>query len=69
MYNWSADTKELKKDSEKYAIWLLEQTVNFELNGTKLNEVLLKKYWSKLFLDPARRRFLSLLIYGKLNSN
>ncbi len=69
MYNWSTDEKELKKDPERYAVWQLEQMVNFGLHGKKLNESLLKKYWSKLSLDPARRRFLGLLIYGQLHSD
>lgn len=64
MYNWSTDEKSLQKDTEAYAIWHLEQTVNFGLNGEKLSEAELRKYWSKLSLDPHRRAFLARLLYG-----
>jgi hypothetical protein len=64
MYNWSVDEKELKKDKEKYAIWKLEQMINFGLNGEKINGQKLKKQWNKLHLDPARKRFLQLLLHG-----
>ena len=42
MYNWSVDVKKLRKNKEKYAIWKLEQMVNFGLNGEKIDKKLLK---------------------------
>ena len=68
MYNWSTDTTELKKDSEKYTIWKLEQMVNFGLQGEKLSQKLLKKFWNKLTLDPAKKRYLEFLLWGKTGS-
>lgn len=65
MYNWSTDTKELKKNQEAYKIWKLEQKINFGLNGAKLNAKMLKKYWSRLTLDPARKKFLSIIFHVK----
>ena len=65
MKNWSTDENQLKKDPEKYAIWKLEQMVNFGLGGEKLSAIALKKYWNKIVIDPARRKFLELLLYGK----
>jgi len=62
MYNWSVDEKELKKDKEKYAIWKLEQMVNFGLGGKKLKITELKKYWNKLKIDSARKRLLQILL-------
>lgn len=62
MYNWSTDEKKLKKDSEKYAAWKLEQMVNFGLGGKKIKKTELKKYLPKIKIDPARRRFLELLL-------
>ena len=56
MYNWNIDTTKLKKNSEKYAIWKLEQSINFGLNGEKLKINNLKKYWLKLTIDPQRRK-------------
>ena len=64
MYNWSVDEKQLKKDPEKYAIWRLEQLVNFGLNGKKIKTQELQKYWNQLKLDPARKRFLELILHG-----
>jgi hypothetical protein len=65
MYNWTVDENRLKKNKEDYAIWKLEQMVNFGLNGEKINSRDLKKFWDKLRLDAARKRFLRLLLYGK----
>ena len=65
MYNWSTDTKELKKHPDKYKIWKLEQMINFGLNGKKLKEFELNKYFNKLEIDPHRRKFLKLLLNEK----
>lgn len=62
MYNWSTDEKKLKKDPEKYAIWKLEQMINFGLGGEKIKKIEIKKYLSKINIDPARRRFLELIL-------
>lgn len=62
MYNWSTDTKELSKYPEKYAIWKLEQLINFGLNGQKLNLMQLKKYFPKLNIDPQKRNYLKFLL-------
>lgn len=63
MYNWSINTKQLKKDKEKYAVWRLEQAVNFGLAGKKLSRKDLKKYWPKLKLDPAKKEYLRLILW------
>lgn len=67
MYNWSVDARCLKKNKEKYAIWKLEQIVNFGLGGEKIDSRKLKKYWDRLDIDPSRRRLLKLFLYGKRN--
>ena len=59
MYNWSTDTKELKKNPEKYSIWKLEQMINFGLHGEKINKEELRKYWDKITIDPQKRRVLA----------
>lgn len=64
MYNWTVDEKMMKKDKERYAVWKLEQTVNFGLNGQKINGRELKKFWGKLKIDSAKKRFLELLLHG-----
>lgn len=65
MYNWSVDEKELAKNPEKYAIWKLEQMANFGLGEDKFNREELEKYWDKLDIDPARRKFLALILNEK----
>lgn len=67
MYNWSVDENTLKQDPKRYAIWKLEQQVNFGLGGEKISEKELRTYWSDLKLDSARRRFLSLLLFGSVD--
>ena len=65
MYNWSVDLKKIAMSPQDAAIWKLEQAINFGLNGEKLNRLLTKKYWKKLYLDPARKRFLKFLLWPK----
>jgi len=65
MYNWSVDLKKLNRHPESAVIWKLEQLINFGLNGEKLDKRLVKKYWAKLHLDPARKKFLKLLLWPK----
>lgn len=65
MYNWNIDTTKLKQNSEKYNIWKLEQLINFGLNGEKINEYELKKYWNDIKIDQKRRRILSFWIWPK----
>lgn len=67
MYNWSINLKELKKDKKKFAIWKLEQLINFGLGKEKIQLSDLKKYWSQINIDPDRRKFLKFLIYDRKN--
>lgn len=62
MYNWNTDTSKWNKQSDQYQIWKLEQLINYGLNGEKLDLSLVKKYWTKLDLDPQRRKFLGLFL-------
>lgn len=65
MYNWSTNTDALQKQPEKFIIWKLEQMINFGLRGERLNMAILKKYWDKLELDPARKKYIAFLLYGR----
>lgn len=65
MRNWSTDTTELKKDKKQYAVWRLEQMVNFGLDGKKINCAELKKYWRMLHLDPNKKKYLKILLWPK----
>lgn len=62
MRNWSVDTEFLSKFPEKYKVWQLEQLINYGLVGKKINARDLKKYWSKLKLDPKYKKYLSFLL-------
>lgn len=65
MYNWNVDTAKLKKNPEKHTIWKLEQSINFGLNGERLRTDLLKKYWTKLSIDPQRKKLLETWLWPK----
>lgn len=65
MYNWSTDTKKLSKNKEEYAVWRLEQKINYGIGSEKLKQQELEKYWKRLHIDPNRRKFLGLVIHGK----
>lgn len=64
MYNWSTNEEALKRNPEQYAVWKLEQLINFGLNGEKIKIADLKKYWSKIKIDPGRKKFLELISHG-----
>lgn len=65
MYNWNTVASKVKKNPEKYAIWKLEQSINFGLNGQKLKAEELKKYWAKLSIDPQRKKLLEMWLWPK----
>ncbi len=67
MYNWNTDITTLRKNPSKFAIWKLNQLINFGLNGEKINLKLAKKYWNNLSLDPKRKNFLNYALWGKLS--
>ena len=62
MRHWSVDTTELEKDPQAYAIWRLEQRINFGLGEEKVKEAELRQYWSQLDLDPHKKKFLGLIL-------
>ena len=62
MKNWNTNIESLKKNPEKYAIWRLEQLINFGLDGEKISEQELKKYWDKLDIDSAKKAYLKILL-------
>ncbi len=67
MYNWSSNFKNINKKSDAFAIFSLEQAINFGLKDAKISKSRLKKYWGKLNLDSKRKQFLSFLLWGKLS--
>lgn len=64
MKNWSTDEEALKKNPEAYAIWKLEQLVNYGIGDEKISKAELTMYWDRIQVDPDRRRFLSLLLHA-----
>ena len=68
MYNWNTDARILKKNPEKYAIWKLEQLVNYGLDGEKIDRKELIEYWDKIRIEPQYRRFLEFLLWQRLQS-
>lgn len=62
MKNWSTDVKELSKNTDKFTVWKLEQSINFGLDKERLNLNELKKYWDVLDIDPYKKKFLALFI-------
>lgn len=61
--HWSVDTKELEKDPEGFAVWKLEQWVNWGIGTTKARRTDLIKYWDKLDIDEWKRKALSLALF------
>lgn len=63
MYNWTVDTKKLQKNKAKFAVWKLEQLINYGLNGEKLSRKLLKIHWNKLRVDKRYKKYLEFLLW------
>lgn len=63
MYNWNTDTTQMKKNPEKYAVWKLEQLINYGLDGEKIDKKELIKYWHRLRIEPQYKRFLQFLLW------
>lgn len=71
MYNWSVDVKKMKKESpEQYAIWRLEQLINYGLDGEKLDNKEVRRNWSKIKdrLDPYKKRVIEYLLWNRVYS-
>ena len=68
MKNWSTDTKTLKKNPAQFRIWKTEQLINFGLGKAKLDKNYLKKNLDKLSIDPAKKHYLSFLLWPKKSS-
>ena len=62
MKNWSTDTKKLRDNKDEFAIWKLEQLVNFGLGKKRIKKSELKKYWNVINIDPFKRKLLSLFV-------
>lgn len=65
MHNWNTDITELKKDHKKYAIWKLEQLINFGLDGERIEKKELVKYWDKIHIDSQKRKVLAFWLWQK----
>lgn len=68
MYNWAVDVAKLKKNKRQYAIWRLEQLVNFGLNKEKIDKQELKRYWPFLDIDSNKKKYLSWLLWPEKQS-
>ena len=62
MKNWSTDTSDLQKNTEKFSAWRLEQLINFGLGKEKIDLDELRKHWDAVNIDPYKRKFLSLFV-------
>ncbi len=66
MYNWSVDVKKFKKEDPRgYVVWKLEQAINYGLGKDKLNARLVKKYWKKISMDDATKKYLQFLLWPR----
>jgi hypothetical protein len=64
MYNWSKTDFDKIEQPELREIKKLEQSINFGLNGQKISEKKLRRYFGQLQIDPLRKKFLSFLLWN-----
>mgnify|MGYP003394199939 CR=1 FL=1 len=62
MKHWSVDESALKKDPKAYAIWRLEQRINFGVGEHKIDRSELEAYWNDIDIDPHKREALALAL-------
>ncbi len=63
MYNWSTDTARLKKTSQLFEKWKLEQMINFGAGNEKIDKKLLKKHFLVLDIDARKKEYLHFLLW------
>lgn len=63
--HWSVDTSELSKKPGDFAVWKLEQRINWGIGEERLKIADLRKYWDKIDIDPFKRRALELAVFSK----
>lgn len=64
---WDYDIKKLRK-TKSGRLLILERQINYGIYPSSKEKISLKevkKHWNELEIDPMRRRFLKLLIWGK----
>lgn len=61
--HWSVDTRNLEQDPENFAIWKLEQWINWGIGADKVAKTDLIKYWDKLDIDIWKRKALALALF------
>lgn len=63
MHNWSVDEEYFRhRDPSGFEAWRLLQLINYGLDGEKLSQNKLKKYWPQIkdkIIDPGIRRYLT----------
>lgn len=69
MHNWSVDEDYFRRhDPAGFEAWRLLQLINYGLNGEKLSQSKLRKYWPKIkdkIFDPGIRRYLAQTLCSK----
>ncbi len=62
--HWSVDEKALASDPGSYAIWRLEQRINWGIGEAQIDESELRTHWEEINIDPAKRRALALVLHA-----
>ena len=63
MNHWSVDAEGMQeRDPDAFAVWELENAVNFGIRDGKISAVALRKYWDRLDIDPHKKKFLALAL-------
>lgn len=60
--HWSVDEARLAEAPEAYAIWKLEQRINYGIGEELISESELRKRFDTLDLDPWKRKALALAL-------
>lgn len=60
--HWSVDEKSLSSDPSAYAIWRLEQRINWGIGEELIDTRELREHWDAIDIDAAKRKALALAL-------
>ncbi|OGJ21037.1 MAG: hypothetical protein A3A82_01720 [Candidatus Pacebacteria bacterium RIFCSPLOWO2_01_FULL_47_12] len=62
MRNWSVNTQKLDKNAQNATKWRYEQSINFGLEGERLERVTVRRLLATLQIDPDKKKLLEFIL-------
>ncbi len=62
--HWSVGETALSQDPHAYAVWRLEQRINYGIGEERIDTGTLRAHWDEIDIDPSKRRALALVLHA-----